>query len=120
PPIYGDAYLVQRAISNLIANAIRYTPPGGVIDVSTCANQDWVEVHVTDSGEGIAPEHLPHIFERFYRADDSRTRQSGGRGLGLAIVRQIMDQHGGDVRVQSNPGSGSTFTLYWKTQNMPS
>ena len=113
PEIYGDPYLVQRAVSNLISNALRYTPAGGNIRVVTRKTEKHVEVAVTDSGQGIAAEHLPHIFERFYRADASRDRHSGGRGLGLAIVKQIMEQHSGDVRVESQPGQGSTFTLAW-------
>jgi signal transduction histidine kinase len=115
PQVYGDPYLVQRAVSNLISNAIRYTPKGGDIRVMTRHTDSHVEVMVSDSGEGIASEHLPHIFERFYRADESRARHSGGRGLGLAIVKQIMDQHSGDVRVESVPGKGSTFTLMWSS-----
>jgi two-component system heavy metal sensor histidine kinase CusS len=116
PQVYGDPYLVQRAVSNLISNAIRYTPKGGDIRVMTRHTDSHVEVMVSDSGEGIASEHLPHIFERFYRADDSRARHSGGRGLGLAIVKQIMDQHSGDVRVESEPGKGCTFTLAWSVK----
>ncbi|KAB2905337.1 MAG: HAMP domain-containing protein [Anaerolineae bacterium] len=113
PPIYGDAYLIQRAISNLIANAIRYTPRGGEITLMTTRETDTLQVIVKDSGEGIPSEHLPHIFERFYRADSSRSRQSGGRGLGLAIVKQIMQQHQGQVLVESQVGQGSTFRLVW-------
>jgi signal transduction histidine kinase len=115
PQVYGDPYLVQRAVSNLVSNAIRHTPPGGDIRVVTRQVKDHVEVAVSDSGVGIAAEHLPHIFERFYRADASRDRHSGGRGLGLAIVKQIMEQHSGDVRVESTPGKGSTFTLAWSS-----
>lgn len=119
PLIYADADLVQRAISNLISNAIRYTGEKGEITLTVKEVGESVEVVVTDSGEGIPSEHLPHIFERFYRVDSSRTRQSGGRGLGLAIVKQIMEQHQGKIRVESQPGLGSTFTLVWPTQNAP-
>ena len=115
PQVYGDPLLVQRAISNLISNAIRYTPKGGDIRVVTRHTDQHVEVAVSDTGAGISKEHLPHIFERFYRADESRARHSGGRGLGLAIVKQIMDQHSGDIRVESEPGKGSTFTLAWSS-----
>ncbi len=113
PPVYGDAYLVQRAISNLIMNAIRYTPRGGDITLMTVQDGNKLQVVVKDTGEGIPHEHLPHIFERFYRVDGSRSRQSGGRGLGLAIVKQIMQQHQGQVLVESQPGQGSTFRLVW-------
>lgn len=113
PPIYGDAYLVQRAVSNLISNAIRYTPRGGEIALRTAVEGEKVQVIVQDTGEGIPSEHLPHIFERFYRVDGSRSRHSGGRGLGLAIVKQIMQQHQGQVLVESQVGKGSTFKLVW-------
>lgn len=113
PPLYGDAYLIQRAVSNLISNAIRHTPADGTITLKTQKNGDHLEVIVQDTGEGIPPEHLPHIFERFYRVDHSRARQSGGRGLGLAIVQQIMEQHQGRVLVESEVGKGSTFRLVW-------
>lgn len=112
-PIYGDAYLIQRAISNLISNALRYTPQDGNIRLETQQTEGTVAVVITDTGEGIPAEHLPHIFERFYRADHSRTRQTGGRGLGLAIVKQIMEQHQGDIQVRSQIGKGSVFTLSW-------
>jgi two-component system sensor histidine kinase BaeS len=113
PPLYADADLVQRAVSNLISNALRYTLPGGTITLKTRQNGLNLEVLVQDTGVGIAEEHLPYIFERFYRVDDSRNRLSGGRGLGLAIVKQIMEQHRGSVRVESLLGRGSTFTLVW-------
>jgi signal transduction histidine kinase len=119
PLIYADGDLVQRAISNLISNAIRYTGPNGEITLTVKTVGESVEVVVTDTGEGIPSEHLPHIFERFYRVDSSRTRQSGGRGLGLAIVKQIMEQHQGKIRVESQPDLGSTFTLVWSAKNAP-
>ncbi len=112
PLLYADADLVQRAISNLIANALRHTPQGN-ITIRTKQHDNSLEVGIQDTGQGIPTEHLPHIFERFYRADDSRSRKSGGSGLGLAIVKQIMDQHQGTVRVESVPGEGSTFRLCW-------
>jgi signal transduction histidine kinase len=111
PMIYGDGYPIQRAISNLLSNAIRHTPTGGIITIKSLIENRYIGISVQDTGEGIAPEHLPHIFERFYRADESRTRHSGGRGLGLAIVKQIVEQHGGNIRVESTLGKGSNFTL---------
>lgn len=119
PPLYADPDLVQRAISNLVTNALRCTLPGGSVSLTTRQRGQNLEVMVRDTGIGIAEEHLPHIFERFYRVDDSRSRDSGGRGLGLAIVRQIMDQHQGQVHVESRAGLGSTFTLAWPVPSSP-
>lgn len=115
-PVYGDVDLIQRAVSNLVTNAIRYTPENGVITLKTRQHGTMVEVLVQDTGVGIAPEHLPHVFERFYRVDDSRNRESGGRGLGLSIVKQIMEQHQGDVLVESQAGKGSKFILKWPVE----
>jgi signal transduction histidine kinase len=112
PFVQGDADRLLQALRNLIANALRYTPPGGQITVRARAVGGIVEIEVRDTGEGISPEHLPHLFERFYRADPSRARRSGGSGLGLAIVQQIVQAHGGEVTVASDgPGQGTTFTV---------
>lgn len=119
PPLYGDADLIQRALSNLVSNAIRNTPDGGLITLKTRKNGEKLEVVVQDTGYGISSEHLPYIFDRFYRVDESRSRVSGGRGLGLSIVKQIMEDHRGFVFVDSQPGQGSTFTLCWVTQSLP-
>ncbi len=119
PLIYADADLVQRAISNLISNAIRYTGKNGEISLTVRETGQSVEVVVKDTGEGIPSNDLPHIFERFYRVDSSRTRESGGRGLGLAIVKQIMDQHQGKIHVESEVDIGSTFTLVWSSKGAP-
>ncbi len=100
------------AMSNLVANAIRYTPAQGRIEVSWHLMPDGgAEFSVRDTGEGIAPEHLPRLTERFYRVDRSRSRETGGTGLGLAIVKHVVQRHGGELRVESVLGSGSTFTL---------
>lgn len=115
PALYADADLVQRAITNLVSNAVRYTPDGGKVTLLTRTRGKNLEVMVQDTGYGISPEHLPHIFDRFYRVDESRSRTSGGRGLGLSIVKQIMDEHKGSVTVESLPGKGSQFTLSWAT-----
>jgi two-component system phosphate regulon sensor histidine kinase PhoR len=100
------------AMSNLVANAIRYTPNGGSIEVRwRVVYGGRAEFSVRDSGEGIAPEHLPRLTERFYRVDRSRSRETGGTGLGLAIVKHVAQRHGGELRIESAVGVGSTFTL---------
>jgi two-component system sensor histidine kinase BaeS len=90
---------------------VAHTPQGGKILVAAKARDGQVAVAVQDTGAGIAPEHLPFVFDRFYRADASRARQTGGAGLGLAIVKQLVLAHGGTVDVTSEPGQGSTFTF---------
>ncbi len=105
-----DPGLVDRAVGNLLDNALRHTPPGGAVDVDVArADASALAVSVRDTGEGIAPELLPRVFDRFVRADESRS--SSGAGLGLAIVKRIAELHGGTVRVESTLGAGSTFTL---------
>jgi len=106
--IRGDADSLVRLFVNLIDNAIKYTEQG-LVTVSATAEGDWVRVEVSDTGAGIAAEHLPHIFDRFYRADAART--SRGSGLGLAIAHDIARAHGGDITVASQPGQGTTFTV---------
>ena len=112
--VKGDADRLEQVLRNLVDNAIRYTPEGGTITLSLFQNGDWALLKVADTGIGISPEHLPHIFDRFYRADKARSRASGGTGLGLAIVKGIVEQHGGRVTVTSEPGKGSTFTVWLK------
>jgi heavy metal sensor kinase len=107
----GDEELVHRMVRNLIDNAIRYTPEGGRVTVVLETAADRVLVRVSDTGAGIAPAALPHLFERFYRADKARSRQDGGFGLGLAIVKWIAESHRGTVAVESTVGEGSTFTV---------
>lgn len=106
-----DPLRIDQVISNLLTNAIRHTPPGGRITVSVSNRQTGVEISVADTGEGISPDDLPRIFERFYRSGTSRARSEGGTGLGLAIVKQMTEAHGGSVRVESKPGDGSTFVI---------
>ena len=110
--INADVMLFQRAISNLLANAIRYTPPGGEVTlrVKKGKNQS-IEVSVRDTGIGIGPEHLPKIFDRFYRADSARSQNHQGTGLGLAIVKSIMELHAGAVHLVSVLHKGTTVTL---------
>ncbi|MFT4036957.1 MAG: ATP-binding protein [Thermomicrobiales bacterium] len=108
--ITGDADRIRQLIMILLDNALRHTPPAGEVRVAVAAGADGaVRIAVRDSGEGISAEHLPHIFERFYRADGARGRSSGGTGLGLAIARAICSAHGGDISAASSPGNGSTF-----------
>ena len=102
---------LQRVFFNLLDNALRHTPPGGVIAVKAGSDHDRTSVVVSDTGEGIPEEHVPHIFERFYRADGARSRESGGVGLGLAIVKEIVATHNGEIAVSSKLGQGTTFTI---------
>ena len=111
PPVFADPERVGQALRNLIDNALRYTPPGGRVGVSLTAEGDQVAIAVADTGGGIAPEDLPHVFDRFYRADRSRSRATGGSGVGLAIVKQLVEAQGGGVSAQSEPGRGSTFAF---------
>lgn len=111
PLVDVDAERIGQVLRNLLNNAIAHTPDGGAIGVSARVQGGEVQVAVRDTGEGIAPEHLPHVFDRFYRADKSRARQTGGAGLGLAIVRQLVEAHGGTVSAESVAGQGSTFTF---------
>lgn len=100
------------AMGNLVSNAVRYTPEGARIDVKwTSLPEGGAEFSVTDAGVGIAPEHLPRLTERFYRVDGSRSRDTGGTGLGLSIVKHVVQRHGGELKIISEPGKGSTFTL---------
>jgi signal transduction histidine kinase len=113
PFVRADIGLVERALENLIENALHYTPPGGQIEVELREENARVQVQVRDNGPGIAPVHLPHIFERSYRAHDA-ARDAGedsGAGLGLAITHRIVELHGGEITVQSTLGQGTTFTF---------
>jgi len=109
--IRGINEQIFRAVSNLLENAVSYTPEGGKVEVSCAREKDKVLISVRDTGIGISKEHLPRIFERFYRVDPARSRQLGGTGLGLAIVKHVMEVHGGSVSVESEVGKGSKFTL---------
>jgi two-component system sensor histidine kinase BaeS len=109
--LHADPVRLRQAVGNLVANAVRYTPEGGSVTVEGRAEADLVVVEVTDTGAGIAPEDLPRVFERFWRADGSRSRSTGGSGLGLAITRHLVEAHGGTVSASSAPGSGTTFRI---------
>jgi two-component system sensor histidine kinase SenX3 len=109
--VFGNAEQVSAAVTNLVANAVAYSGDDSTVLVSTRANGDMVEISVVDQGIGIPHEELDRIFERFYRVDPARHRSTGGTGLGLSIVKHVAATHGGDVRVWSSEGQGSTFTL---------
>ena len=125
PPVQADPGRVCQVLQNLVANALRYTPSGGRITLTACIDDEQsttghqsqcvvspplaVVFQVSDTGQGIAAADLPHVFERFWRADRSRSREGGGSGLGLAIARQIVVAHGGEIGVSSAPGTGSQF-----------
>jgi two-component system, OmpR family, sensor histidine kinase SenX3 len=107
----GSEDQIAVAVGNLVANAVAYSPDGSHVVVAARAAEEMVEITVTDQGIGIAPDELDRIFERFYRVDPARHRSTGGTGLGLAIVKHVAASHGGEVRVWSSPGEGSSFTL---------
>lgn len=107
----GDPELIRRLVLNLIDNAVRHTPAGGRVLVELEAAANELRIQVADSGIGIPPEAAPHVFERFYRGDQARSRQDGGFGLGLAIVKWIAESHQGAVDFTSEPGAGTTFTV---------
>ena len=108
--IIADPDRLQQIVWNLLSNAIKFTPAGGRVTISTRRVGDEIEIVVADSGAGIEPDFLPHVFDRFRQAEGGSTRRHGGLGLGLAIVRHLAEMHGGSVRVESDgPGRGATF-----------
>jgi signal transduction histidine kinase len=111
PDIYIDFDRMTQVLGNLLANALRHTPGGGVVTISASETRDRVQIRVEDTGPGIQPEDLGHLFDRFYRGDKSRQRASGGSGLGLAIAKSIVEIHGGNIRAESTPGEGSAFII---------
>lgn len=111
PSILGDAQWLKQALINLLDNALRYTPPGGFVTVRLHRAGEWVDVAVEDTGHGIESENIPHLFERFYRTDWARAKDSAGTGLGLPIVKEIAEAHGGTISVASQIHKGSIFTL---------
>jgi signal transduction histidine kinase len=111
PGVAVDAPRMQRVLTNLIGNAVRHTPPGGQVNVAVRWIQGHVQVEVADTGEGIALEDQAHVFDRFYRGEKSRSRESGGAGLGLAIARGIVEAHRGHIRLESQPGHGARFIV---------
>ncbi len=109
--VSGDRDVLKRAVVNLLDNAVRVAPPGSSVRLDHGEEDGWAWLAVSDEGPGIALEHQGSIFDRFWRADDARTRPDGGSGLGLAIVRQIAEAHGGSIEVRSQAGEGATFVL---------
>ena len=111
-PVAADGDRIGEVLTNLLDNALRHTPAGGRVEVRADGRGEEVEFTVSDSGEGIAPEHLGRVFERFYRVDSGRTRARGGSGIGLAIARALVEAHGGRIRAESDgPGSGARFVV---------
>jgi signal transduction histidine kinase len=108
--VVADPDRIEQAIENLVANALRHTPAGGTITLKATQEDGKPTLSVSDTGSGIAPEHLPHVFERFYKGDASRAAESTGSGLGLSITKAIVERHGGTIRVTSGPGR-TTFTI---------
>ena len=110
--ISGDAVRLEQVIWNLLSNAIKFTPAGGRVDVFIESSNDYMEIRVVDTGEGITPDLLPHVFDRFRQADDATTQRQTGLGLGLGIARQLVELHGGTVHADSpGVGRGATFTV---------
>lgn len=109
--VAGDAFMLTSAVANLVENAVKYSEPGAEVVVSLEVDGPAARLSVSDTGMGIAPEHLDRIFERFYRVDSGRSRETGGTGLGLSIVRHIVTNHGGEVNVSSTVGEGTSFTI---------
>ena len=109
--VAGDPMRLEQALQNLAANALRHTPRGGHVALQATLVHSAIVMTVTDTGAGIAPEHLSHVFDRFYKVDPSRTGPTNGSGLGLSIVKAIVERHGGTVAVSSGPGTGPVFTL---------
>lgn len=121
PPVYADPQRLSQVFHNLLSNALRHTPAGGRIEIRArpAPQAGYISIQVADTGSGIPPDELPHIFERFYRGDRSARRAYGGSGLGLAIVKHLVEAHGGRISVQSRPGEGTTFTFTLPTAPMP-
>lgn len=112
PRISADPQRLAQVLGNLLENALRHTPSGGWVDVAARADQNKLTITVADDGEGIAAEHLPHVFERFYRADAARNRDRGGAGIGLAITKALVQAHRGDITASSRgAGTGTTLTI---------
>jgi len=120
PLFEGDGVRLLRVLDNLLANARQHTPAGGAVSLRASATDDEVRIVVRDSGQGMPPEVLAHVFERYYRGEQARTRRGSGTGLGLAISRAIARAHGGDLTAKSTPGEGSTFTLCLPLDNASS
>lgn len=117
--VQGDRVRLRQLFLNIMDNAVRYTPSGGSMSVSVVRKDGMAVVAVGDTGIGIPAEHLPHVFERFYRVDKARSRAEGGAGLGLAIARHVAEEHGGRIEATSEPGKGSTFYVSLPVSDLP-
>jgi two-component system, OmpR family, phosphate regulon sensor histidine kinase PhoR len=111
PAVVTDGDWLRRILTNFVENAVKYTPAGGTVAVECAGTLGVARLTVTDDGPGIAAEHLPRLFERFYRVDKARSRELGGTGLGLSIVKHLAEGMGASVTVESEPGRGSRFTV---------
>lgn len=111
PSISVDSNRITQVFLNLLTNALRYTPPGGSVKIDITEKKEGLQIQVSDTGVGIPPEHLPHLFNRFYRTDESRARSRGGMGLGLAIAKEFVMAHHGTIEVESTPDQGTTFIV---------
>jgi len=109
--VWGDEAMLITAVHNLVHNAVQYSPTPSRVGIGVSESGDVIEIAVTDQGIGIPEDELDRVFERFFRVDQARSRTTGGTGLGLSIVKHVVQNHGGDVRVWSQPGRGSTFTI---------
>jgi signal transduction histidine kinase len=109
--VLGDQERLELAFGHLVENAIKFSPGGGIVTLRARADGAMVLVSISDEGIGISPDSLGRIFERFYQVDGSTRRRFGGMGIGLALVWEIAEMHGGNVRVESEPGEGSTFSI---------
>jgi len=112
--VEGDRQRLRQLLGNLLDNAVKHTPEGSEVTVSLWREGHWARIDVSDTGPGIAPEHIPHLFDRFYRVDRARSRSTASHGLGLAIVKGIVEQHGGTVSVTSDIGKRTTFSVRLK------
>jgi len=119
PYVLGAEKEIYSALSNLAFNAMRYTPEGGSVHIGWTLSATGAGCFsVSDTGVGIAPKHIPHLTQRFYRVDSGRTRESGGTGLGLAIVKHVIQRHGGRLEIESKPGEGSTFRCVFPAERI--
>ena len=109
PPVMVDEEKMTQIFVNLVENSLKFTPPGGEIIIRAEPEEERVQIVLKDTGIGVAPQHLPHIFERFYKVN--RSRRDGGTGLGLSIVKQLVEAHGGQITVESKEGEGCAFTF---------
>jgi signal transduction histidine kinase len=112
PTVWADPERLGQVLGNLLDNALRHTGPGGRVSVTVTAADDELAIAISDTGVGVAREHLPRLFDRFYRADAARDRQHGGAGIGLSIAKALVEAHGGQIEAQSDGhGTGSTFSI---------